>query len=689
MQASSLEFPAFRVGLYDVAVFKGAGRFFRMRRMFRIQLQFALVFLLVLPSAYSEVKPNLILITVDTLRADRLGSYGYSKIQTPHIDSLAAQGVRFETVVAQAPLTLPSHSSILTGTYPMFHQVRDNVGYRLENSKRTLAEVLKEAGYKTGAFVGAYVLSAKFGLNQGFDVYDDDFGKRQNGGGIVNLNHLERPAAEVISRAVQWIGGQRNGPFFAWIHLYDPHDPYDPPAPFNTRFAGRLYDGEVTYVDQEVGRFVDLLKKRGLFDGTIIALTSDHGESFGEHGEFTHGYFVYDTTLLVPLIIKPTGGSLKNVVVSQQVRTVDLLPTLLQMLRIAVPPNLQGISMLDLIAGRSHEWPTEAYSETHYPEQFGWSSLRALRRLDTKYIDAPRPELFALSVDPEELKNRASQIPEAAAALRKRLVEIEKMYAGPATPVARVVLSREELKSLASLGYLGNTASSTRHGTSTFLADPKDKLRVFALISEAGRNVAERRYPLAIRQLKQIIALEPQMEMAHFLMGDSYFQQKLYGPSRRSFETLLKLNPASARAMFYLAACDFYLKRQGEAETGFLEVLARDPEGSYAQDAHRYLGFIYQGREEVGRAIQEFQKVLQVSSDDREAHSKLGFLLAKQSNFSDAALHFRKAVELDDSNATAHFNLGQAYLKLNERQLADSELRKACKLDARYCEQAR
>ncbi|MGH9429146.1 MAG: tetratricopeptide repeat protein, partial [Terriglobia bacterium] len=318
---------------------------------------------------------------------------------------------------------------------------------------------------------------------------------------------------------------------------------------------------------------------------------------------------------------------------------------------------------------------------------FGWSPLRSLRRLDTKYIDAPKPELFALSLDPAELKNRVGQSPEAADSMRKRLADIEKMLASPASAAASVALGREDLKRLATLGYLGNTAPRAGHPSSTPLPDPKDKLRTFTLISAAGRNAAERRYALAVQQLKEIIALEPEMEMAHFLLGDCYFQQELYGPGHQAFERLLKLNPGSLRAMFYRAACDFYLKRQDRAETGFLEVLVRDPQSLYSKDAHRYLGFIYQGRADTKRAIQEFQNVLDVSSEDREAHSKLGFLLASESKFSEAASHFRKAVELDVSNATAHFNLGQAYLKLNERQLAEAALQKACKLDARYCRQ--
>jgi len=345
--------------------------------------------------------------------------------------------------------------------------------------------------------------------------------------------------------------------------------------------------------------------------------------------------------------------------------------------------------MLELVAGKIGGWPAEAYSETYYPAQFGWSPLRALRRLDTKYIEAPKPELFELSLDPAELKNRVGQNAAVAESLRKRLVEIEKkMYASPTSPAAvGTSLDREDLKKLATLGYLGNTAPVANQPSSTPVPDPKDKLRVFTLISAAGRNAAERRYALAVQQLKRIIALEPEMEMAHFLLGDCYFQQQLYGPSHQVFERLLKLNPTSVRAFFYRSACDFYLKRRDRAEAGFLEVLLRDPQGSYTQDAHRYLGFIFQGREDTKRAIQEFQKVLEVSPEDREAHSKLGFLFAKESRFSDAASHFRKAIELDASNASAHFNLGQAYLKLNERHLAKVQLQKACKLDARYCGQ--
>lgn len=275
---------------------------------------------------------NVILITVDTLRADRLGCYGYKLIETPNMDRLAAEGARFSTAVAQVPMTLPSHCTILTGTYPTFHKVRDNVGYRLDDSMTTIAELLKPRGFQTAAFVGSYVLDSRFGLNQGFDFYYDHFNPGKNPDGFLKLDQLERRGEEVMRHTLAWMeGAAPKGPFFAWVHLYDPHDPYDPPEPFKTKYKSRLYDGEIAYVDRQIGKLLAFLESKKLYDKTTIVLVGDHGESFGEHNEVKHGYFIYDTTLLVPFIVKPSSlHSFRGVTVRTQVRLVDIPAPLVQ-----------------------------------------------------------------------------------------------------------------------------------------------------------------------------------------------------------------------------------------------------------------------------------------------------------------------------------------------------------------------
>ncbi len=621
-------------------------------------------------------RPNIILITIDTLRSDRLGCYGYSLADTPNIDRLASDGIRFKTAVAQVPLTLPSHATILTGTLPTAHGVRDNIGYKLGPEQRTLAELLKSAGYVTAAFVGSYVLSSRFGLDQGFDRYDDvPLGSST---GVVNLNELERPAAEVVDKAIAWLKTAHPTPFFVWIHLYDPHDPYRPPAPFGARFKSRPYDGEVAYCDQQIGRLTAFLKGQGLYERSTIVLTSDHGESFGEHQEFTHGLFLYDATLLVPLIIKPgvSLGPIKEV--SSQVSTVDILPTVLQIANVGAPPKIAGRGLLGAMQGRE-TGASEAYSETYYPAQFGWSPLRAVRRAKTKYIEAPKAELYDLSRDPGELRNLYGQQPELAAGLQQRLTSIAGTPAKPGAAKSPIV-DPEEFDRLAALGYVSGPRPS---GSSPAkLADPKDKLRIFQLVSRAGQAAANGQCATAIPLLEQALREEKRMAAAHLLLGRCRYHEEQFELARSDFEEVLAHNPDDLQGLFFVAACDFYLNRLEAAEVGFRRLLSKEPGYLPAQ---KYLGFVYEAKGEIPRAIVEFQRASQTAPGDEECHLKLGFLLARQSLFSEATAHFRKALAINPRNAATHYNLGLAYLKANDREHAESELAEACRLDQKFC----
>ncbi len=641
-----------------------------------------LIFTLI--QAQPRARPNVILITIDTLRADRLGCYGYRQVQTPNIDALAVDGIRIRTTVAQVPLTLPSHATILTGAYPMFHGVRDNVGYRLDNAKTTLAEMLKPYGYHSAAFVGAYVLNSRFGLNQGFDRYDDQIQGAKKEGGIVNLNEIERRAGEVIDRTIAWLDVSARGPFLAWVHLFDPHDPYDPPAPFRTVYSARPYDGEIAYVDEQVGRLVSFLKSRKLYDDSLLVVVSDHGEAFGEHREFTHGYYVYDTTLLVPLIVKLPRQAHKGRVVERQVRTIDIVPTILQVVEIARPPDVQGSGMLGLMLGRPVQWPREAYAETYYPLQFGWSPLRSLRQEEIKYIAAPKPELYDLTRDAGETSNGIARNAALAGSLKSRLAELEAAFSdkSPAKQSA-VTLKPDELERLAALSYVGGAVRGLAF-TSGFaeLPDPKDKLPLYVLMSEAGQSAARGDCSAATRTLRQVVDQDPSVAAAWLLMGRCYYNREDYSAAREAFEKLLRLNPQNLAAQFFAAACDFYQDRLERAEAGMRKVIEQDPEYSHA---HKYLGFIHQSRGQIKLAIDAFQESARISPDDEEAHLKLGFLFGSQGRFHDAVIHFRKAIELNPADAATHYNLGITYVKLNQRSLAEKELREACRLDKKYC----
>jgi arylsulfatase A-like enzyme/Tfp pilus assembly protein PilF len=604
-------------------------------------------------------------------------------VRTPNIDRLAAEGIRFKTVVAAAPLTLPSHCSIMTGAYPMFHGVRDNVGYRLDSSTETLAQILKRHGYATGASVGAYVLDRTFGLGSGFDFYYDHFEAQTDPRDTINMAELKRSGAEVMDRAMAWMRGVRGKPFFIWAHLYDPHDPYDPPPPFKSEYADQPYDGEIAYVDAQVGRLLAFLNSNGLYGKTLIVLTADHGEGLGEHRELRHGYFIYDATLLVPLIVKPVAGSIKPRIVTQEIRSIDIAPTILELAGLSKGKTMQGTGLAGLMSGRERETPSDVYSESFYPKQFGWSALRSLRVGNLKYIDAPHPELYQLDQDPKELRNRAQDRPAVAAEMKARLRALEASSSAPEFQAkASRPLSPDETEKLARLGYLASPAVSSPGSDAEPGADPKDHIDTFYQINRAGLDAGSGRCDRAIPTLEEIIRNEPNIGAPYLILGRCYFIQEKYQDAMKTFERLRTLDPQNSTAQFYIAACQFNLDDLESAESGFKTVLSVEPKRTYA---HKYLGFIYQAQGKPDLAIGEFEKALETSPRDLESHGKLGFLLASSSRLDEALPHFKKVVELAPADASARYNLAVAYEKLGDKTEAARQFAEACKLDRKLC----
>src|SRR3954471_23334765 len=350
-------------------------------------------------SAAPEPAPNVVVITIDTLRADHLGCYGYKQIHTPAIDGLAGDSLRFERAYTSVPVTLPSHSALFTGTYPTFSGMHDFAANKLGPGQPTLASVLKEHGYTTAAVIGSAVLDSRFGLNRGFDFYYDhfDFNRLQES----NLEEMERPGNLVADVTLDWLARNYQKKFFLWMHLYDPHYPYRPPAPYEAEYKDRPYDGEIAFADAQVGRLINFLKQKGLYKNTIIVLSGDHGESLGEHGEQTHGFFIYNSTLHVPLIIHTPGGvSGKNA--ATLVNLADVMPTILEALKIPVPSQVQGQNLLKTVDAKGSE-ARNLYAETFLPRiHFNWSELRGVETDNYHFIDAPKPEFYDLSKDPGE-----------------------------------------------------------------------------------------------------------------------------------------------------------------------------------------------------------------------------------------------------------------------------------------------
>jgi arylsulfatase A-like enzyme len=498
---------------------------------------------LMMPSAG---RPNVLLITIDTLRGDRLGCYGDRDAVTPVLDALAAGGVRFPDAVAHVPLTLPSHATILTGVTPLKHGVRDNAGFVLGPSLRTLAEQFGAGGYETAAFVSGFPVHRRFGLARGFETYDDRF---PQGGDPARPPYVERRADQTMAAATAWLArrsGEDRRPFFIWLHLFDPHAPYDPPEPYRSRFSARPYDGEVAFTDAQIGILLDQLARADLRDQTLILATSDHGEGLGEHGEPTHGLFIYDSTIRVPLIVSGPGVP-KGRTVGSLARGIDIAPTLLDLAHVAALTEAEGRSLQPAWTGPAlAEEP--AYIESLFGRlSFGWAPLYGWRDRQLMFIDAPRPELYDVQADPGQLHD-LSKTRTADAGRYRRIIEAAVSGAPAAQPGPTSHEARDRLRSL---GYTGGAGSITNpslrdpkdsaalavrieNAMAAERADPRKAIEEFVLLLKedpsnplARRHLAvaltaERRFPDALAQLKQLVAAGDTSTETLIFIGDCY-----------------------------------------------------------------------------------------------------------------------------------------------------------------------
>jgi hypothetical protein len=437
-----------------------------------------------------------ILISIDTLRADHLPAYGYSRVATPHLDRLRSDSVLFENAYSHSPLTLPSHLSVLTGLLPYEHGVRNNIGYRFDGDRYpTLPGYLKQQGYSTAAAVSAYVLRGQTGISAGFDLYEDGIAARDR----VPLGILQRPGRIAVESGLRWIGQRAGEPFFFLLHLFEPHAPYDPPEPYRSRYP-LAYDGEIAAADAAVGVFLDGLTTLGLYDQAAVFLFSDHGEGLADHGEDEHGIFLYREAIHVPLMLKLPGSRHRGAAVSTPVQLIDLLPTIGELTGFEVPAELAGTSLLPTVSG-SGLGQRRIYSETLYPRiHLGWSELRSL--IDSRYhlIQAPRPELYDILADPGERVD----------VVRRERVVYREMREGLGESGAAVELPSEvdprELERLAALGYLGSIRAEARAET---LPDPKDHIEEIARLREAFALESEGRFAEAIALLRELVERNP------------------------------------------------------------------------------------------------------------------------------------------------------------------------------------
>jgi len=599
---------------------------------------------------------NLLLVTVDTLRPDRLGCYGSDRARTPAVDALAAKGALFERAFAHTPSTLPSHTNILLGLTPLFHGVSENSKARVSAAFLTLAEHLKKQKYATGAFIGAFPLDSRFGLDQGFDVYDDAFPSRPSAMGFAP----ERTADEVVAAAAAWISA-RTGPWFCWIHLWDPHAPYDPPEPFRSEYASDPYSGEVAFVDAQLAVLFESLRKGGQADRTLVVLTADHGESLGEHGELTHGYFAYNSTLHVPLIV--AGPGVRPGRVGATVGHVDIFPTVCGLLGLPAPPALHGRSLVPLMNGGKDK-PRPVYFESLEPYlNYGCAPLRGFIEDGTKYVDAPLPEVYDLGRDPQEASNLASSTD--VPALKRRLDAIRKSQAGPTTAARTAVADARTRESLRSLGYVTSPVARTKSAYG-----PEDDLKTFLpfqqrleraiLLSDAGRDEE------SVREIEALVREKPQFAPAYIYLSQMHMSRGRAAEALRTLEEGIRANPEDYALLTESGKILVGEGRFKEA-VGILEravaLIDYDPE------SWDILGRARMGAGAGPQAREAFETALALDPSSASTHADIGsFRLGlyleggrDPGDLDQAIAHFEKAVELDAGLNPAFRGLGYAY----------------------------
>lgn len=597
---------------------------------------------------------NIFLITIDTLRADHLGCYGYKRINTPNLDKIAKEGIKFKNAIVPVPLTLPSHASILTGTYPLYHGIKDNAGYFLDKNFITLAEVLQRQGYKTGATIGAFVLDSKWGLDQGFELYNDQLDPQDNT--KINLDIAERRGDRVLQAALKWLEQHKKEKLFFWLHLYDPHTPYTPPKPFDSLYAERPYDGEIAFTDQIIGTFTSWLSDNHILEKSLLVIVGDHGEGLGEHQESTHGYFVYDSTLRVPLIMRFPSKRFTGAEVTQIVRSIDIMPTILQWVNIPIPKEVQGVSLLPFIIKNKKTPALSSYSESYYAkEHFGWSELQSIQTDRYKYIKAPEPELYDLKQDPQELNNLYKDKKEIAQKLDQQLKTIVNKYKRKQSQVVQKRLSAADLEKLKSLGYLGSATANNTEGKTT-LPDPKHKIHLYNKLLKAEANIQQGDFSQAKALLKEIISLDSQIIDAYFLLGRLAFEMKDYQDSIVWNTKLLSLKSDHVLAIFNLALSYRQLSKLNDAINGFNRVLQLDPRN---QKALNNIADTYLELGDISKSYEYCRKALQLDDKQAEVYVTLASVYYAQKQFSKAESALKKAINLSSNKLipNLHFNL--------------------------------
>ncbi len=581
---------------------------------------------------------HIILVSIDTCRADYLSCYGYERQTTPNIDALAAEGVLFENVVSPVPLTLPAHSSILTGTIPAYHGVHDNSDYRLGATNLTLAEILHDRGYTTGGIVSSFTLNSIFGLDQGFDSYQDEFEQE-----LEKETSSQCSGGEVSRRACQWLQEHREESFLLFLHYFDPHKEYNPPEPFATTFADHPYAGEIAYADHCIGQVIQKLKDLGIYDSSLIVVTGDHGEMLGEHGEMTHGYYIYQAALKVPLVIKPPRGCLP-LRVTDTVGLIDVAPTILGRLAIDVPPMMQGKDLLAGFPQREISLPDRHfYCESVVPQEYKCAALFGLVTDRWKYIQAPREELYDLTSDPAEQVNLARQQVQQRRKLQNQLKLTLNRQSQAEQSENTFVLDRQARRRLQSLGYIAGEVSATLEFDPTG-GDPKDFIALHVGSTYLQPLVVRKEFAKAEALGRKMLVEYPDCANIYYCLGKAVHGQGRLAEAVDLLNRCLQLDPDDFLAHYELARVLLKIGRPKTAVTHFQEMVRLNPD---AIKAHLNIGEIRARQNRLDEAISHFEQALEIRPDDADVHVNLGRVLLLQGRTDEAVRHWKKALTIN------------------------------------------
>jgi len=590
---------------------------------------------------------NVLIITLDTIRADRLGAYGHPDIRTEFVDGLAERGVTFDRCIAPTPLTLPSHTSLFTGTYPVFHGVRDNGNYVVSSELTTMAELFADEGYRAGGFVGAFVLSSRWGLDQGFATYTEPSGAYDPA--LVSFAQVQRRADTVINDAITWLRKEPEKPWFAWVHLYDPHLPYDPPSDFAREYPDDLYLGEVAYADAELGRLHNFLESSGLDSHTLIVFAGDHGEGLGDHGEFDHGLLLYQTTTQAPLIIAHPAMTSAGVRRQEVVSLVDILPTIAAAVGLPLPDNVQGQSLWPLIGGDGTFDEKPVYAETHYPKlHFGWSPLMALQDRKFQLIQSSEPELYDLDSDPRQERNIFGINTSVAENMTSELEDLI-LQLGQGAMEATSAPDAATMAKLAALGYVAGGVEPENGQSVDVLPNPRSMLWLYNLLIEASSSISAGDEAGGEKKLLEILENNDLLVDAWVALGRLYRRQGRMADSLNALREAHARRPLDPFLASKLANALISTRQLEEAEQLLMAALEKHPDDPYIVFS-------------LARAMES------------------------SGRFAESEILFRKTLTLDPLSAPAHVRLAALALRREDLNTVSAELDAALRLDPRVAE---